>query len=107
MTETVFEIRQPLVYPNPVNPLTGGSFYAGYYLSQDAADAEMKIYTTSFRFIKRIQLSGNDPAGPKVKTIPASELGSFGSGAYYYLIEATGAGSKKARAKANVLLILK
>jgi hypothetical protein len=107
MTETVFEIRQPLLYPNPLNPLNGGNFYAGYYLSQDVTQAQLKIFSASFRLVKKIQLSGNDSAGEKVKTIQASDFNIFGSGAYYYLIEATGAGSKKARAKASVLLILK
>jgi hypothetical protein len=107
MTETVFEIRQPLVYPNPVNPLNGGGFYVSYYLSQDASNAQIEFFTSSFRLVKRIQLSGNDSAGAKVKTIQASDLDIFGSGAYYYLIEATGSGRLKARAKANVLLILK
>jgi hypothetical protein len=107
MTETAFKIGNPLVYPNPADPLTGGNFYVEYYLSQNVDEMKMEIFTNSFRLVKKIQLCGNDSAGAKVKIIPTSVLGGFGNGVYYYLIEGTSAGGVRARAKAKVLLILK
>jgi hypothetical protein len=99
-----FEINQVLSYPNPytlAQPLS-----ISFNISHDSPAVYFRLYTASFRLIRRIY-AGQYQAGVKTCQIPASSLKSLSSGTYYYYIEGTDTAGKKARSAAAVLIILK
>ncbi len=106
-TQSSFEVNDQKVYPNPILVQRGGNFMVSYYLTQDVNDAYMMIYTQSYRLVKRIQLSGYDTAGLKIKPEDVSQFNSFASSSCYYYIEASGVNGRKARSKIKCIIIFK
>ena len=78
-----------------------------YDVTQDVDSVALYIYTVSFRLVRVILVSGSDTAGLRMKQVSASALRDFGSGSYYYYIEAVSKSGVKARSKIQAFIILK
>jgi len=105
-TETVFEINDALIFPNPFNPALNSDAGFTCTLTQAADTLKIKIYTTSFRAISEIVLPGSHAAGHVNVTFASQKLANLANGLYYYVVEGTNAGGK-ARSKPGVLVVLK
>jgi hypothetical protein len=98
-----FEIRDPLVGPNPYDG--SSSLYVQFELTRPGSAVTLKVYTDGFRLVRKADM-GSFGAGLQSKTFAAGNLSGLANGTYYYLI--TGESDKgSARAKAEKLIIIK
>ncbi len=99
-----FEIKDPLVYPNPYN--VSQNIYFGFTISQDCSDVYIKIYTISFRLILKETL-GLSYAGRVAKPVPQYCFARLANGTYYYVITAKNGSGKTVSSKISELIILR
>jgi hypothetical protein len=107
-TADTFKIEGQICYPNPYNPLIGEDLHLQFNISQDADRITFKVYTVGFRAVKEKTWTGNFSAGRiSDVTMPAREFSNYANGTYYYVIEGESTQGKKARSRADIIIILK
>jgi hypothetical protein len=76
----------PGIYPNPVDP-EKDDLHVVFTAGADSTNVEFKIYTVSFRLVRRVSL-GNAAAGVvNDKTVTRYYFNSLSKGLYYYVLE--------------------
>jgi hypothetical protein len=104
--EAELKISDVLIYPHPFNPKTSDNLRINFYLTKHCSEVKIKIYTTSFRLVKSDVILTNANAGMKHCFLYAQKLLNLSNGLYYFILEAEDE-SKKARSKADYLVILR
>lgn len=102
----MFEILEPLVFPNPFKPGSGNDAGFSFDLTQDAASLHIKIYTTGLRAVIAEDWAGG-PAGRTQRVIEGYRFSGLAAGVYYYMIKGNSAGDAVAKSKPGVMVILK
>jgi len=67
---------------------------------------ELKIYSSAFRLIKKVDISSACVPGRKKSAVPAGEFGNLSNGTYYFVLEGDSDGGF-VRSKTEKLIILK
>lgn len=101
-----FEVKDVLVYPDPVFEMQN-ILYVDINVSRAPVSIKMKIYTAAFRLIRSFEWTTGLTAGGNTLLIPAWKLGQVGNGTYYYIIIAGDAEGRQARSKAGEFIILR
>jgi len=103
-TPDKFEIKDPLVYPDPYD----GSqpVYFSFNAAQACGDAILTIYTASFRMVLKVEL-GACEGGRDIKSVAAYHFSRLANGTYYYAITAKNYNEKSAVSKIQELIILR
>ena len=104
--EKELKIQDVLIFPHPFNPKKSDNLRINFYLTQYCNEVRIKIYTAAFRLIKSEVFISNTDAGRKQCLLDSQKLQDMSSGLYYFVLEAEKE-SKKARSKADYLVILK
>jgi len=103
-TPDEFEIRDPVVYPNPYNK--SQTVYFSFYATQACSSTTLKIYTASFRMILKEEL-GACEGGRAIKPVAAYHFNRLANGTYYYVITAENHLNKRPVSTIQELLIIK
>jgi hypothetical protein len=103
-TPDKFEIKDPVVYPNPYNK--SAAVYFRFNATQACGSAVLKIYTTSFRMILEEVLGACDD-GRDIKPVMAYRFSTLANGTYYYVITAKNYAGKSAVSKIQKLMIIR
>jgi len=98
-------------YPNPYNPDTGMPLKFAVNVTTGGIDnLTLRIYTASYRLIRRQVFQGADiqevSDGLIVLKYDSSYLTALGAGSYYYIVTAQKGGTK-VRSKGDAIIILK
>jgi len=96
------EIKDVLVFPHPYNS-DGGDMRLRYKITKRAHEINLKIYSSSFRLIKDIQIGADLYAGEHTAQVSRRKLNLFANGSYYFVIK----DDSGAVSKAEKLIILK
>ncbi len=78
------EIKDVFTYPNPYNPKYG-DINIKYSIKKHAGFIKMKIYSSSFRLLKEIEIGRELPAGSYTAVVKASEIKYLSNGTYYFV----------------------
>jgi hypothetical protein len=103
---TVFEIKDVIIYPNPVFG-TQNTFYVDLNVSHTPQSIMMKIYTAAFRAIRTVEWTTGIKRGDNFLSVPMSKLGHISNGTYYYVIIAKDLEGRQAKSRAGELIILR
>jgi hypothetical protein len=99
-----FEITDVLVYPNPaIKSADNLNFRMNITRTPDLIS--IKIYTVSFRAIRKIEWSTGITSGNNVLQVPLKTLAGVASGSYYYIITAADKKGKTAKSKVGNFII--
>jgi len=98
------EIKDVDVYPVPYGKK--GNVYFEFTLTKFVNSVELKIYSSAFRLIKKVDVSSACVQGRKKSAVPAKEFGNLANGTYYFILEGESADGF-VKSKMEKLIILK
>jgi len=88
------KIKDVFVFPHPYNS-DGGNMRVRYRITKRASEINLKIYSSSFRLIKEIQIGADLYAGEHTAEVSRRKMNLLANGSYYFVIrDDTGASSK-------------
>lgn len=96
-------ITDTLAYPNPVV----GSAKLHIECTGQPIKARLKIYSSSFRLLVKLDFEQADITGAYEVTLPQEVFADKSNGVYYYLLTAQDAAGNEAKAKVKPLVILR
>ena len=106
-TQEVFEIKEILSYPNPINPDRSSEVLVGFYLTQNCSELIFYIYTTAYRCVRKIEISGNFDGGLRhIAHIESSYLQGLSSGIYFYVFRGKNDTDEIKRSEIGKIIIL-
>jgi hypothetical protein len=76
----------PGIYPNPVDPKKD-DLHVVFTAGTDSTDVEFKIYTVSFRLVRRVSLGSAVAGVVNDKTVMRYYFNSLSKGLYYYVLQ--------------------
>ena len=107
-TETeklVFTDEQPIIaYPNPI--IENINFKLKFSISKKAVLTKIKIYTSSSRLVKVIELNYNLNQGINEITVLRQKFSGLARGVYYYIIIINDKGNNEIRSPVGKLILL-
>lgn len=93
---------EPVIYPNPVNPVIQ-DLYAAINVKSGPSDVTFRLYTSAFRLVREVKIS-SVPAGAQLLCIGRDYLKGLSNGVYFISVE-QGKGGKPG--KPGKIIILK
>ena len=88
------EIKDVLVFPHPYNS-DNGNMRLRYKITKKASEINLKIYSSSFRLIKEIQIGSDLYAGEHTAEISKRKMNMLANGSYYFVIKDDAGASSK------------
>ncbi|MBN2754876.1 MAG: cellulase family glycosylhydrolase [Candidatus Goldbacteria bacterium] len=98
------EIKDVDVYPVPFD--NKGKVYFEFTLTKSMNSVELKIYSSGYRLLKRVDVSSACVPGRKKSAIAAVEFGNLANGTYYFVLEGNSA-EGFVRSRTEKMIILK
>jgi len=101
----IFEITNPLAYPNPYNPASGKIWFR-FNSSKTAVSIRLWIYTVSYRLVFEKTMNGSY-TGASIISIDEGTLSNFANGVYYVVLTGNTALNETAAPPPMIMIILK
>ena len=98
------EIKDVDVYPVPFGKK--GNVYFEFTLTKSMNSVELKIYSSGYRLLKRVDVSSACVPGRKKSAIAAGEFVNLANGTYYFVLEGNSADGY-VRSRTEKMIILK
>lgn len=98
------EIKDVEVYPLPFGKK--GNVYFEFTLTKNMNSVELKIYSSAFRLLKRVDVSSACVPGRKKSAVAAGEFGNLANGTYYFVLEGNSSDGY-VKSKTEKMIILK
>lgn len=101
----VFEMSNVVIYPNPV--MQGSVLNVRLNLSQLPALIELRIYTASFRLVRKISWDSGINRGQNTLSVPQWKISQLAAGVYYCVITAKKQPGAEIKSNPGHLIILR
>ena len=98
------EIKDVDVYPVPYGKK--GNVYFEFTLTKSVSSVELKVYSSGYRLLKKVDVSSACVPGRKKSAVPAEEFKNFANGSYYFVLEGD-SDEGFVRSKTEKMIILK
>lgn len=98
------EIKDVDVYPLPFGKK--GNVYFEFTLTKSMNSVELKIYSSGYRLLKRVDVSSACVPGRKKSAVPAGEFNNLSNGTYYFVLEGNSSDGY-VKSKTEKMIILK
>ena len=102
----VFEITELVSYPNPVNPDRVFQVDIEFHASQICSDLVFKVYTSSFRLIRQVEIPGSHELGRNLIPMNTLNFKGLASGIYYYVFIGKSDNDEIKRSEVGKIIIL-